>query len=131
MKNHTFVAFGASGKNDEISFEEPGISLTQALARTGGLLDNRADPSGVFVFRMERRSALAGDVVGSSESQLVPVIYRIDLRDPGNYFLARSFKMHDQDIMYVANAPIADLQKFLNVVFSVAYPVVNSINAFK
>lgn len=39
--------------------------------------------------------------------------------------------MDNKDLLYVSNAPIAELQKFLNVVFSVAYPVVNSVNSFK
>lgn len=121
---NTFTAFGATGKNDEISFEAPGISLAQALARTGGLNDNRADPRGVFVFRMEERAASGADAK-------LPVIYRLDLTEPGSYFLARNFTIDDKDIVYVANAPIADLQKFLNVLFSVTYPIVNSVNSFK
>ncbi|WP_211607946.1 polysaccharide biosynthesis/export family protein [Paraburkholderia nemoris] len=130
---NTFTALGATGKNDEISFEAPGISLAQALARTGGLNDNRADPRGVFVFRMEGR--MPSGIPDASRVQpaddKVPVIYRIDLTDPGSYFIARSFMIDDKDIVYVANAPIADLQKFLNVLFSVAYPIVNSVNSFK
>lgn len=130
---YTFTALGATGKNDEISFEAPGISLSQALARTGGLNDNRADARGVFIFRMEDRRVLQGIAVVGEKDQgaRIPVIYRIDLTKPENYFLARSFSIDDKDIVYVANSPIADLQKFLNVVFSVAYPLVNSVNSFK
>jgi polysaccharide export outer membrane protein len=130
---NSFTALGATGKNDEINFEAPGISLAQALARTGGLNDNRADPRGVFVFRLEKRASVGGQ--GASGDQRaetqVPTIYRIDMTDPGSYFVARNFMIDDKDIVYVANAPIADLQKFLNVLFSVAYPIVNSVNAFK
>jgi polysaccharide export outer membrane protein len=130
---NSFTALGATGKNDEISFESPGISLAQALARTGGLNDNRADPRGVFVFRMEDRApSKALDASSGQRAETkAPVIYRIDMTDPGSYFVARNFMIDDKDIVYVANAPIADLQKFLNVLFSVAYPVVNSVNAFK
>ncbi len=49
----SFTALGATGKNDEINFEAPGISLTQALGRIGGVQDSRADVKGVFVFRFE------------------------------------------------------------------------------
>jgi polysaccharide export outer membrane protein len=49
----SFTALGATGKNDEINFEAPGISLTQALGRIGGVQDSRADVRGVFVFRFE------------------------------------------------------------------------------
>jgi hypothetical protein len=47
------VEVGATGRNEELGFEAQGISLTQALARVGGLQDQRADPQGVFVFRFE------------------------------------------------------------------------------
>jgi polysaccharide export outer membrane protein len=53
----SFTALGASGKNDEINFEAPGISLTQALGRIGGVQDSRADVKGVFVFRFEELDA--------------------------------------------------------------------------
>src|SRR5271157_5448822 len=39
----TFVAYGAMGRNAEIPFEADGISLAQALAKAGGLLDDRSD----------------------------------------------------------------------------------------
>jgi len=53
----SFTALGATGKNDEINFEAPGISLTQALGRIGGVQDSRADVKGVFVFRFEEPDA--------------------------------------------------------------------------
>jgi polysaccharide export outer membrane protein len=49
----SFTVLGATAKNDEINFETSGISLMQALARAGGLNDNRADARGVFIFRYE------------------------------------------------------------------------------
>jgi polysaccharide export outer membrane protein len=55
----SFTALGASGKNDEINFEAPGISLTQALGRIGGVQDSRADVKGVFVFRFEEPDAVS------------------------------------------------------------------------
>jgi len=61
----SFTALGASGKNDEINFETQGITLAQALARSGGLIDSRSNPSGVFVFRLEKRSAEAASAQGA------------------------------------------------------------------
>ena len=49
----TFIALGAMGQNAEIPFQADGISLAQALAKSGGLRDERSDPRGVFVFRYE------------------------------------------------------------------------------
>jgi len=128
---YSFTALGATGKNEEISFEAKGISLTQALGRTGGLNDSRSDPKGVFIFRQEGKVAVDGAGRTSNGGGAAPVIYRVDMTDPASFFLANKFMMRNGDIMYVANSPIADLQKFLNIVFSVAYPVTNAVTSLK
>ncbi len=129
----SFTALGATGKNEEINFEAQGISLAQALARTGGLRDERSDPQGVFIFRFEPANALTWpkQPVMTTADGKVAVIYRIDLRDPASFFVAQTFQVNNKDLLYVSNAPIAELQKFLNVVFSVTYPVLNAAQAFK
>jgi polysaccharide export outer membrane protein len=70
----SFTALGASGKNDEINFEAPGISLTQALGRIGGVQDSRADVKGVFVFRFEEpdTAAMPFNAVNTQVIALVP-----------------------------------------------------------
>jgi polysaccharide biosynthesis/export protein len=100
---------GASGKNDELAFEAVGINLAQALARSGGLNDSRADSKGVFIFR---QTAL----------DVVPTVYQLDLSKPEALFLAQRFPMRDKDVIYVANASSSELQKFLNLVASVLTP---------
>ena len=129
----SFTALGATGKNEEINFETQGISLAQALARIGGLRDERSDPQGVFIFRFEPINALTWpkQPVMSTADGKVAVIYRIDLRDPASFFVAQTFQVNNKDLLYVSNAPVAELQKFLNVVFSVMYPVLNATQAFK
>ncbi|MFY7947600.1 MAG: polysaccharide biosynthesis/export family protein, partial [Gemmatimonas sp.] len=127
---HSFTALGATGKNEEIAFEAQGISLAQALARAGGLVDSRSDAQGVFVFRFEKADALdwPRQPVGKTAEGLVPVVYRVDLRDPASYFVMQGFAVNDKDLLYVSNAPAAELQKFLNLIFSIAYPVLNTIS---
>ncbi len=126
----SFTALGATNKNDEVNFETQGINLAQALARTGGLADLRSDPQGVFIFRFERLDALdwPRQPVATTPDGLVPVVYRVNLKNAANYFAIQSFAINDKDILYVSTAPIAELQKFLNVVFSVTYPVLNAVS---
>jgi polysaccharide export outer membrane protein len=123
----SFSALGATGKNEEIPFEAQGITLAQALARAGGLLDTRSDPAGVFIFRLEAAQAIKwpNSVVRMTPDKRVPVVYRLDLRDPSAFFLMQGFPIDDHDVVYVSNAPTAELQKFLNLVFSLVYPVLN------
>ena len=120
----SFTALGATGKSDEINFEARGISLAQALARAGGLIDNRSNAEGVFIFRFESKQALAfaADVPATPDGR-VPVIYRVDLRDPRSFFVAQSFPMENKDVLYIANAPGSELQKFLNLLLSTIYPI--------
>jgi polysaccharide export outer membrane protein len=129
----SYTALGATGRNEEVSFEAQGISLAQALARSGGLLDTRSDPQGVFIFRLEKADALdwPRQPAATTPEGLVPVVYRINLKNPNSFFVMQSFGINNRDVLYVSNAPIAELQKFLNVVFSITYPVINATQAFK
>jgi polysaccharide biosynthesis/export protein len=121
----SFTALGATGKNEEISFETQGITLAQALARSGGLIDQRSNPKGVFIFRLEPKSPQTPTEPTqlSTAEGLVPVIYRVDLRDPRSLFWIQSFPVKDKDVLYVSNAPVWELQKFMNLLFTLAYPV--------
>jgi polysaccharide export outer membrane protein len=117
----SLTALGATGRNEELNFESQGITLAQALGRVGGLQDARADARGVFVFRFEDAAALGASAPREAGAK-VPVVYRVDLKDPAAFFVAQDFPMRHKDVVYVSNAPAAELQKFLNIVGSVAGP---------
>jgi polysaccharide export outer membrane protein len=125
------TVFGATGRQDEVSFESQGITLAQALARAGGLVDHRSAAQGLFLFRLEPAGVQpwTKDAPSVTPDGRVPVVYRLDLRDPRSFFVMQSFKVRNADLLYVANAPAAELQKFLNLVFSAVFPVANLINA--
>jgi polysaccharide export outer membrane protein len=119
----SFTALGAIGRNGEVDFEANGITLAQALARIGGLDDNRSNPSGVFLFRMVPPNALPWPQKPTTlVDGKVPTIFQFNLRDPATFFAAQSFPVENKDLIYVSNAPAADLQKVLNVVGSIVYP---------
>ncbi|WP_395067660.1 polysaccharide biosynthesis/export family protein [Paraburkholderia silvatlantica] len=130
---YSFTVLGATGKNLEINFEEQGVTLAQALARAGGMDDSRSDVRGVFIFRFEDVKALQwpNAPVRTTADGKVPVIYRVDLRDPNSFFVAQNFMMDNKDLLYVSNAPVTEWQKVLNLFFSVAYPVVTGVQTFK
>jgi polysaccharide export outer membrane protein len=126
----SFSVLGATGKNEEIPFEAQGISLAQALARSGGLNDNRADARGVFVFRFEDAKLVdAKGPVAKSPDGKIPVVYQIDLRDPASLFVTQNFPVQNRDVIYVSNAPAVEFQKFLRLVVSVAVPSYGLIRA--
>lgn len=122
----SFTALGATGRNEELAFEGTGLTLAQALGRVAGLQDQRADVKGVFIFRFEDPSAL--DPAMLQNTQLTPdgkvaVIYRVNLKDPATFFVAQSFPIRDKDVIYVSNAPLADIQKFVSVISSTVFPI--------
>jgi polysaccharide export outer membrane protein len=128
--SQSFTVLGATNRNEEINFEANGISLAQALGRVGGLQDNRADPKGVFIFRFEDPTAVdaSGSAARSADGK-VPVIYRINMKDPATFFVAQSFPIQNKDVIYVSNASSAEFQKFLNIILSATYPILNIYNA--
>ncbi|KAF1018054.1 MAG: hypothetical protein E5299_00124 [Burkholderia gladioli] len=130
---YSFTALGATGKNEEINFEAQGITLAQALARAGGLQDSRSDAQGVFIFRFEGANALSwpSSPVRTTADGRVPVVYRLNLHDPNAFFVAQDFMIDNKDLLYVSNAKVVELQKFLNLIFSVAYPVTTTIQTYR
>ena len=126
----TLSVFGATGTNMQVTFGAEKVTLAEALAKAGGLLDLRADPAGVFLFRFE-----PPDVVGALKAPPLPtgpggsspVVYRLDLSDANSYFFAQRFPVEDKDIIYVANARLNELQKFFTLLNTITGPVITGI----
>ena len=121
----TFLVFGATGRVAQTNFDFRGLSLAEAIARAGGLDDNRADPKSVFLFREEPR-AVAQSLGLAPDRPITPVIYRADLADPQNFFLMQRVAMQDKDLIYVANARTVQLYKFLQLIYTLVTPAVTA-----
>jgi polysaccharide export outer membrane protein len=109
----TFVALGASGKNDQFDFGAATLTLAEAIGKSGGLLDERANATFVFLYREEDRSVLEklGYNTINFATDMIPTIYTVDVRDPSGYFLASKFDVHDKDVLFIANAASVDISK--------------------
>lgn len=120
-----FVAFGNLGVSGQTGasqgvsgffpFDQERISLSDAIAKAGGLVDDRANAQ-VFVFRWELREALERmgiDVRRFAGRDVVPTVYRANFRDPSVFFYTQRFPMRNKDAIYVANADAIELEKFL------------------
>lgn len=117
----SFTAFGAVKKTTIQQFPTKTVTLAEGLAMAGGLNDFAADPRGLYLFRFEDagvvrklRPGRGGE--GLDDSYQVPVIYKLNLRDPKAWFLARFFELRDKDMLYVANHPTAEFGKFLRII---------------
>src|SRR5439155_13079578 len=106
--------FGATSKNAAVTFTGERLSPSEALAKAGGLLDDRADPRAVFLLRYEPVAVirvLGQPVVSRAPDGVSPAVYRLDLSDAKSYPLAREFPVHEKDIIFVANAELSQVYK--------------------
>ncbi len=107
----SFTALGATGTQDQVTFESQTLSAIEAIAQVGGLQSSLADPTGVFVFRNEpeeiaRQLLGRNDITGTQR-----VIYVLDLTKPNGMFMARDFAIRDEDTVYVTEAPFSQFNK--------------------
>lgn len=124
----TFLALGALGNQQHVPFgaligsgggqsttSTWRLSLAEAVAKAGGLNDERSDPASVFLYRGETRDVAEAMGVDCTpfDGPIIPIIYVINLRDPAGYFLATTFEMRNKDVIYVSNAYSVENTKFL------------------
>ncbi|MGO8041102.1 polysaccharide export protein, partial [Rhizobium leguminosarum] len=50
-ERRTFLMLGAAGTSGRFDFEESNLTLGEAIAKAGGLRDDRADPAQVLLYR--------------------------------------------------------------------------------
>jgi polysaccharide biosynthesis/export protein len=132
----TFLAFGALGAQQQIPFGMWRISLAEAVAKAGGLIDGIADPASVFLYRGETREVAQAMGIDCSPFQgpIIPVIYNINFRNPASYFLATTFEMRNKDVIYVSNSVSTEATKFMTYLrtinATVNDPISTAINAY-
>ena len=124
-----FLAVGATGQTTTLSqldrrfpFGDTELSLADALAKAGGLQDDRANARAVFIYRYETKAVMAGLglPIPASLPDKIPTVYAIDMTDASAFFLANRFMMRGGDTIYVSNAPITDINKVLTLLLPFA-----------
>ena len=122
----TVTVFGATARNLEVPVDPTDTVLNEVIARAGGLRTDLSDPKAVFIYRVEDADLVSQMIENSplvAENTLVPVIYRINLKDPSGFFVARGFRMFDKDILYVADAPAVGYSKFTRILTDTITPI--------
>ena len=127
-----FVALGAVSREGRYDFESRHIDVLEAAAIAGGMEDSRSNPQAFFVFRHEYEHVLrhlcrAGYITAETlhrifanehskdEHGRYPIVYRVDMSDPDNFFVAKRFPMRADDTLYVARKGIVDVGKILTL----------------
>jgi len=103
-----FTVLGAVQKSGNVDLTKPNLTLLEALGQVGGLSDERANKTGVFVFRL-------GDIQNIPGARAR--VFRLDLGQPVSIFVAQQFGMQARDVVYVTNAPLYEYNKILTAVY--------------
>lgn len=134
---YSFTGLGAVGNNQQMRFSSKGITLAEAIGKMGGLIDNRSDPRGVFIFRhipfnqLDYKDQVLWRKKGYSEGTDIPTVFQVNLLEPQSMFLLQRFPIQDKDIVYVSNAPLSEFQKFLRMIFSITAPITSTTNTIR
>jgi polysaccharide biosynthesis/export protein len=129
-EKRTFLAFGVTGQSGSFDFEDSNLMLGDGLAKAGGLLDDKAEPQSVLLYRTVKKSFLARLGVDTTRftSDEVPVIFRANLRDPSGFFAVQKFPMQNKDVLYVSTSDAVELTKFLTILNSATSSVSNVVD---
>lgn len=126
----TFAVLGATNKVSQYTFDTAKVTLAEAVARAGGPIDTIGDPAGIYLFRFEA-VAVADQILGKtaavsalastekaegSPREFVPILYRVDFRKAGGYFLSQDIEIRDKDVVLITNAEGAQITKAVTAV---------------
>ena len=89
--------------------------------------NDQADIRGVFIFRLENPAAIDPAIAATARRTAdgrIPVIYRVNLKDPASFFIAQSFPIKNKDVLYVSTAPLSDFARFMGIASSMAFTAI-------
>lgn len=83
-----------------------GLSLAEALSDAGGLNEETANPTGIFVVRQEKRR------------DKIPTIYQLRMTSVHSMLLAEQFPLRSRDVVYVTAAPVTRWNRVISQLLS-------------
>jgi polysaccharide export outer membrane protein len=106
--SRTYTVLGAVNKSGNYELTKPNLTLLEALGAVNGLSDERANKTGVFVFRM-------GDLQRDPNAR--GRVFRLDLNQPVSIFVAQQFGVQARDVVFVTNAPLYEYNKIISAIY--------------
>ena len=94
-KQRVYV-LGEVSRAGSVEINRYGLSLAEALSEAGGIKEDSADASGIFVLRKN-----------NINNSIKTTVYQLNAKDATSLILASEFELKAQDIVYVTTASIA------------------------
>ncbi len=125
-----FITMGATGQK-RINFETHNPNAIEGLTLSGGLRDNTADPSAIFVLRVEQPEYLNRILGRNDITTPRRVAYVIDLTKESGLFTAQNFILMHEDIVYVTEAEFVRWRDLIRTLIGSINTVSNLDNAIE
>lgn len=122
IDSRSYVVLGALTQNGTYRFDGERVNLTQAIGKAGGLVDIRANPGYVYIYREVDRATLrrlGGDETKFAEAR-IPVVFHANMADPATLFAANKFQVHSGDVIFVANADGYEVAKVVQLLYMIS-----------
>lgn len=110
---------GEVKKTGSLLFNRFGLSLAEALSDAGGLNEETANPTGIFVVRQEKRN------------DELPTVYQLQMTSVHSMLLAEQFPLRSRDVVYVTAAPITRWNRVISQLLSTSTITNNTDNLLK
>lgn len=112
--DRTFVALGATGREELITFPKDQVTALEAVSLAGGITDSRADPQGILILRDYPQSAVrpAGDPAGPEQAR---TIFTLDITSADGLFSANRFTVNPGDVVVATESPVTNTQTVLGL----------------
>lgn len=103
-ENQAVAVMGQVSSPGNVRLGNERLSLSDVLARAGGVSETTAEPSGIFVIR--------GNAIGSER---LATVYQLDINNAAALVLGSGFAMQPSDVVYVTTAPIARWNRVISL----------------